>query len=145
MLKAFIRPVLQDTGANLLCGDFPVLSRQPEDLVARGLHGTGFVDIDVGRIRPNHALMGPQGGIDDRQIGLSTANQEMNVQIAVFAKGTYPLGGTAAVVIRSIAGSLLHIGFYKRLQYLRVTAFGVVIVKINHFGHLTFFSPIVLP
>ena len=106
---------------------------------------TGVVDIDVGRIRPNHALMGPQGGIDDRQIGLSTANQEMNVQIAVFAKGTYPLGGTAAVVIRSVAGSLLHIGFYKRLQYLRVTAFGVVIVKINHFGHLTFFSPIVLP
>lgn len=44
--------------------------------MARGLHGTGFVDIDVGRIRPDHALMGPQGGINDRQIGLEYRLQE---------------------------------------------------------------------
>ena len=113
--------------------------------MARGLHGTGFVDIDVGRIRPDHALMGPQGGINDRQIGLGTAYKKMDGQRTVLTERTNPIGGTAAVVIRSVAGSLLHIGFYKRLQYLRVTAFGVVIVKINHFGHLTFFSPIVLP
>ena len=76
----------QDAAAHLLRRNLSVRVRQPEYLVARCLDGSGLMDIDMGGIRAQYALVRPQGCGDHRQVGLGTAHQKVNVQAFVPAQ-----------------------------------------------------------
>ena len=132
MLEAGICPMRMNHCRNLLSGDFAVVRRQPQHLMSGCLNCTGFVNIDMGAFRTNDPLMGPQRSRNHRQVGLCAANQKMHRQILISANCTNLPGSFSAISILTITRCLLHIGLYQGFQYLFVTAFAVIIVKIDH-------------
>ena len=103
---------------------------QPKHLMSRRLHGAGFVAIDMGAICTDYPLMGPQRGVNHRQIGLGAAHQEMNRQGIIPAQRPDLLGSGSTVIIRSVPRCLLHIRSGKILQNPGMAAFAVIIVEI---------------
>src|SRR5699024_1342256 len=51
------------------------------DLVAGGLDGAGFVDVDVAGVGGNGRLIGPQVGGDGDEVYLGAAHQEVDVRL----------------------------------------------------------------
>lgn len=66
---------------NLPGRQLPVQGWNGGNLVAARLHRSRLMDVDMARIRAQHALMGAQGRRNHREIGLGSSNEEMNVQV----------------------------------------------------------------
>ena len=84
--------------------------------------------------------MGTQRCVDDGQICLSAAHQEMDSRIRLAAGGADHVGSLGAVMVLAIAGSLLQVGGSQGRQHLLVTAFAVIVVKIDHWDSSEVFS-----
>ena len=132
MLEAGIPPVGLDHPGHLGGSDLAVSRGNGKHLVPGGFHSAGFMDVDVAADRAQRPLVGPQGGVNDRQVGLGAAHQEVNRQVLPAAEGADLISGAGAVGILTIARGLLQIGTDQGFQHLRVAAFGIVIVKIDH-------------
>ena len=91
--------------------------------------------------------MGPQRSGNHRQVGLGAPHQEMDRQSIVLADSPYFRRGSGAVAIRAVTAGLLQIGLGQSLQDLRMAAFRIVVVEINHGIHPLYciFSPILFP
>ena len=122
MLEALVRPVGQNQVLDLQGGDFAVLPGNCQNLVAGGLDGAGLVAVDMGGIRTDGTLMGPQRSGNHRQVGLGAPHQEMDRQRIVLADGPYFRRGSGAVAIRAVTAGLLQIGLGQSLQDLRMAA-----------------------
>ena len=66
---------------NLLRRNFTVLSGDGYNLVSASLDCTGFVDVDVSRRNAKRRLMRSENRGNDDEVGLGTADEEMNVRI----------------------------------------------------------------
>ena len=118
--------------ADLRASDLAVLGWQTQHLMARGLNGAGFMDLHMGGFRAQNTLVGPQSGCDHRQIGLGASHQKMHRQIIPEAKAANFLRRPGAIGIHAITGSLLHIGFGQCAEHSAMTAFAVIVIKIDH-------------
>ena len=78
--------------------------------------------VDMGGIRTDGGLMGPQRGGNHRQVGLGASHQEMDRQSIVLADGPYFRRGSGAVAIHAVTAGLLQIGLGQSLQDLRMAA-----------------------
>ena len=132
VLKGAAGIVLPDGAAHLRGGELAVVVRDPQHLVAGGLHRAGLVDIDVSGIRPQRPLVGAQRRVDHRQIGLGAAHQEVNVNVLPAAFCPDFGRGSRAVFVLAIAQGLLHVGGDQPLQHFFMAALAVIIVEIDH-------------
>ena len=102
------------------------------DLVARGLDGPGFMDVDVARIGGDGCFPGPQSRGNDRLIGLGAAHQKMDVGIGTLEPVANLLSGLPAVGVQPIAHGGAEIGPVQRFHHLGQRALGVVVAEKIH-------------
>ena len=143
VLKAAVVAVSLHRLTHLCGGDFAVLRRKGQHLVARGLHSARLMDVDVSALGAQRPLMGPQSGGNDGHVGLGAPHQKVDSHVLPAAQSPDFRGGLSAILVLSIAGGLVKIGFRQRFQHLGMAAFGVIIVEIQH-GLLPFYSQIFL-
>ena len=117
---------------DLAGSDLAVIAGQRQHLVTRGLDGTRFVHIDVGRLSTQHAFVAGQQGINDGSIGLRTAHQELDGSLRLAASLANQVLGTGRIVITTISGCLLQIGFHQAAHHFGVRAFHIVGIKMYH-------------
>ena len=103
MFKAAVCPVSQHSIPHLFCGDLSVIRGAGQNLVAGGLHGAGFMDIDMTANRAQSTLMGTQSSGNDSQIRLGTTHQKVNSHILAAAEALDLRGCLGAVFVLSIA------------------------------------------
>ena len=144
MLHGFILPVGLHQRPDLGGSDLAILRGQGQDLVTGRLHRAGFVDMDVAGICTDRGLMGPEGGIDDRQIGLGTAHQKMNIRIRRAAGLADQPGGVGAMAVGTVAGCLFHICSNELAENGLVAALAIVTGKINHWWNLQKYNMLTL-
>ena len=107
----------------------PLMSGDCQHLVARVLHGAGFVDADVSRLSRYDALVVAEHRRNDGRIGLRAAGQEKDLGLGRFACLADFLFRLVTVMVHAIPGQLLKIRCRKALQNLRVRPFGIVASK----------------
>ena len=100
--------------------------------MAGGFHSTGFMDIDMAAYRAQSALVGTQSRSNNGEVGLGTAHQEVNSHVLTAAEGLDFGGSLGTVFILAVTKGLNQVGANQGIQHLLVTAFGIVIVEINH-------------
>ena len=101
-----VLPVGLPHPADVQGGELPVGAGHRQDLVAGGLDGPGLVDVDVAAGGGHHPLVGPEGGVDHRGVGLGAPHQEVDGQVGVAAQVPDPLPGLGAVDVLPVAGGL---------------------------------------
>ena len=126
--------------ANLPGVYFAVSGGQRQHLVAGGLHGAGFMHVDVAVVGAEHALPGPERGFDDDEVRLRAADQKLHVGPGRGAGGANEVTGLVAVMIFAVAGRLFEIALGEKFQNARMRAFFVVRFKTKHGCHLLFSS-----
>ena len=132
MLAAEVAVVCLERVAYLLRGDLASGRGEGERLVAAVLHGAGLVDVDVGALRAEHALVRAEQGGDDRDIGLRAAHQEMDVGVGAVEDIADAPGGFLAVRILPVAQGLLQVRGLQRLQDLRTASFQIIAFEMEH-------------
>ena len=132
MLMGGVLPVVPAGTADLLSGDFPLLGRQRQHLVAAGLDGSCLVDVDVSRLCAQGSLVGPQDGGDHGGVGLGTAHQKFHRRIRGLAGLADKFPGVIAVGVHTVARRLLQIGLGQGLQNFGVGPLPVVTFKAYH-------------
>ena len=108
------------------------MGRQGEHLVARSLDGTRFVHVDVGRLGRQHAFVTGQQGVDDGSVGLRAAHQELHGCLRLSASLAYQVLGTGRIVVATISGRLLQIGFQQAAHHFGMCALHIVGIKMYH-------------
>ena len=91
------------------------------------------MDMDVAGLGADRALVGTECRVDEGQVGLGSAHQEVDIHILPAALGLDVPGGVHAVVVGAIAGGLLQIGLHHALQDALMAALGVIACKVYHF------------
>ena len=76
--------------------DLAVPAGQGQNLVPRGFHGSGLMDMDMTAVGTEHALVGPQSRGDHRQVRLGAAHQEVDIDVLPGALGLDVAGGDDA-------------------------------------------------
>ena len=64
-----------------------------QDAVAGGFDGARLVDVDVCGLRGDHTLVGAQEGAQAGEVGLSTAQQQVDLAVPADLRGD-PLGAS---------------------------------------------------
>ncbi len=119
-------------GLNLPGGDFSLYTRQSQNFVPGGLHGAGFMAVDVAGVGAERSLMGAQRRRNHDHVDLCSADDEMNGSIRARAFLPDQIGCASAIGIFPVAGCLLQIGTGEHFQNFRVSAFAVVAIESNH-------------
>ena len=86
------------------------------DLVAGGLNGAGLVAVDVAGMGGDHRFIGLKQGGDDRQVGLGTAYQKVNLRLRGGAESPNQVPGFLADGIQTVAAGLDQIGVRQCLK-----------------------------
>ena len=113
---------------------------QRQHLVTSGLDSAAFVDGDMSCVGADNALMGSESRCDQRQIGLGSSRDEVDVSLRRLTELFQQPGGSVAVGILSVAAGLLHISLLEHLQNVGMRSLGVVAVKVYHKINLSFLS-----
>ena len=132
VLAAEVAVVRLERVAHLRRGDLARGRGEGERLVAAVLHGAGLVDVDVGALRAEHALVWAEEGGDDRDVGLRAAHQEVHVGVRAVEDVADAPGGLRAVRILSVAQGLLQVCGLQRLQDLRTASFQIIAFEVEH-------------
>lgn len=111
MLMGIVIPMGVPSLLNLPCRQLSVRGGDGENLMAASLHRARLMDVDMARIRAQHALMGTQSRCNHREIGLGFSNEEMNIQVRSAAQGSNQFPGPLAIGVLPVTGRLFHIRF----------------------------------
>ena len=130
------RPVGGD-GAHLVGADFAIVSRCGFALVARVLDRAGLVHVDVPRVGADDALPWAQGGLDDDEVRLRAANEEVHIGRGHTCTLANQAGRALAHLVAAIAAKRLVVNSLERLENLGEGAFAVIAVESDH-GILAF-------
>ena len=143
VLRGLIVSVPLHIVLHLLRSDLAVGGGQGDDLMARGLDGTGLMAVDVTADGGNHALPGPQDGGDDGGVGLGAAHQKMHVGLRGLAGGLDLLTRRLTVLVLAVAHSLDHICLVELLHHIGMGTLQIVAVEIDHgsFSFIFILSP----
>ena len=125
-------PLLQHNRFHLCRGQLAVLGGNCQHLMSGRLHCAGFMDMDMPRICADDALMGPQGSIDHRYIGLGAAHQKVHRKLRIPAQSANFFRSRLAIFIAAVTAGLFQICLGQASQNRLMTALAVIIVKINH-------------
>ena len=130
------RPVGGD-GTHLIGADFAIVSRCGFALVARVLDRAGLVHVDVPRVGADDALPWAQGGLDDDEVRLRAANEEVHIGRGRTCTLANQASRALAHLVAAIAAKRLVVNSLKRLENLGEGAFAVIAVESDH-GILAF-------
>ena len=103
---------------------------QGEHLVSRSLYRARLVHVDVCRLCGKHALVAGKDGVDDCGVCLCASHKEMNPSVLQRAGVENEPLRTTAVLVESVARSLLEVCLRKAAHQLRMGAFHVITVKM---------------
>ena len=99
--------VLAQRGGGYLAVD----GRQREYLAPRGLDGSGLVHVYVAGLRAHDALVRQEHGVDDREVGLGPAGEEVDRGLVPEAAGCADIAaGAVGVHVEPIGQGLIEIG-----------------------------------
>ena len=141
MLTAGIGIVHFPFVADLLGGELTVFAGQRQYAVTYMLNRTGLVGVDMTGNSAVNSLMRTQGSADNRQVGLSAANEKMYVSVRAGEGFSNQFACFVAVRVQAVAVSLFHIGLHEFFEDCRMAAFGVITVKtISHFKSPSIFK-----
>ena len=130
------RPVGGD-GAHLVGADFAIVSRCGFALVARVLDRAGLVHVDVPRVGADDTLPWAQGGLDDDEVRLRAADEEVHIGRGRTCTLANQAGRALAHFVAAIAAKRLVVNSLERLENLGEGAFAVIAVESDH-GILAF-------
>lgn len=106
------------------------------DLVSAVFHGTALVRIDMGRRGCHDTFVAAKESIDDRRVGLSSTDEKLHQSPGSIAGFPDGFTGLNRIVVVSIANRGLKIGFHQSAHHLRMCAFHIIAVEINHDANL---------
>ena len=130
------RPV-GGNGTHLIGADFAIVSRCGFALVARVLDRAGLVHVDVPRVDADDALPWAQGGLDDDEVRLRAANEEVHIGRGRTCTLANQASRALAHLVAAIAAKRLVVNSLERLEDLGERAFAVIAVESDH-GILAF-------
>lgn len=107
--------------------ELAVVAGDREHLASGGFDGPRLVDVDVAVVGAQDARIGRGDRIEDVLVGLGAPDQEPYVRVGCTAGLANPVFRARAVVVRTVAGQLLHVGFREASQNGRVSAFAVIV------------------
>ena len=125
------RPVGGD-GTHLIGADFAIVSRCGFALVARVLDRAGLVHVDVPRVGADDALPWAQGGLDDDEVRLRAANEEVHIGRGRTCTLANQASRALAHLVAAIAAKRLVVNSLECLENLGEGAFAVIAVEPNH-------------
>ena len=130
------RPVCGN-GAHLVGADFSIAGGRGLALVARVLDRAGLVHVDVPGVGADDALPWAQGGLDDDEVRLRAANEEVHIGRGRTCTLANQASRALAHLVAAIAAKRLVVNSLERLENLRERAFAVIAVESDH-GILAF-------
>ena len=125
------RPIGGDS-AHLVGTDFSIVSRCSFAFVARMLDRSGLVHVDVPRIGADDALPWAQSGLDDDEVCLRAANEEMHIGRGRTCTLANQAGRALAHLVAAIAAKCLVVNSLECLENLGERAFAVIAVESDH-------------
>jgi len=119
-----------EPGAQLIGIELAFVGGQCDDLVAGELHGAGFVDIDVGGVCTEDALVGLQGAVDDGGVGLGASGEEPYLCLGGLAGLADELSCLVAEAVVAVALRALGIGVDEVAEHGLVGSVVVVALEV---------------
>lgn len=119
-------------GAHLRGADFPLVTRQRQNLMACGLHRAGFMAVDMAGVRAQHTLKRPERRGDHRQIGLRAARDKVHRRIWPAALFPDDCARAFAVRVLAVSGGLLPVAPHQRVQHGLRRAASIIAFKMQH-------------
>lgn len=132
MLMAGIGEETLHIVSHLLHRELRVGRWQGEHLMSESLHGSCFVDIDVGRVGGDDALARSEQCVDHRGVGLCAADEKVNLSVTHLTGVSDLLLGQLTVGVVAVAAGLLVVGVDETVQDFGLHSIVIIAFKRNH-------------
>ena len=132
MFRAVFLIMGNDCSTHSFCRKKAILRFNGKDLMSAMLDGTCLMNIDMSGMGADDSLIRTQGGVDDGEIGLRAAKQEMHFSIGTAEMGKYHLPGLFAPFVEAVAAVAVFVGVLKGGKDGGMSAVIIVVVPAYH-------------